>query len=210
MKKALISGVTGQDGSYLAELLIKKGYLVHGIVRRSSSFNTGRIDHLINDKKYHEKFLFHHGDITDASNLNRLLKLVEPDEIYNLAAQSHVKVSFDIPDYTAQVDALENQPFGAFAEAFDPEGLPVTYAITGGTDQGLFEINASSGVVSFNSPADFENPNDADGDNRYEVQVLAQCNSQSLAQNYLIQVVDVQDSTLPANGKRHRCHLRTC
>ena len=103
---------------------------------------------------------------------------------------------------TAQVDALENQPFGAFAEAFDPEGLPISYAITGGTDQGLFEINASSGVVSFKSPADFENPNDADGDNRYEVQVLAQCNSQSLAQNYLIQVVDVQDSALPANGYR--------
>ena len=105
MKKALISGVTGQDGSYLAELLIKKGYQVHGIVRRSSSFNTGRIDHLINDKKLQDQFLFHHGDITDVSSLNHILKLVKPDEIYNLAAQSHVKVSFDLPDYTAQVDA---------------------------------------------------------------------------------------------------------
>ena len=106
MKKALISGITGQDGSYLAELLLGKGYEVHGIVRRSSSFNTGRIDHIINDEKYKDKFFFHHGDVTDASNLNRLLEKIQPQEIYNLAAQSHVKVSFDIPDYTAQVDAL--------------------------------------------------------------------------------------------------------
>jgi GDPmannose 4,6-dehydratase len=106
MKKALISGITGQDGSYLAELLLGKGYEVHGIVRRSSSFNTGRIDHIINDEKYKDKFFYHHGDVTDASNLNRLLERIQPQEIYNLAAQSHVKVSFDIPDYTAQVDAL--------------------------------------------------------------------------------------------------------
>ena len=106
MKKALISGITGQDGSYLAELLLGKGYEVHGIVRRSSSFNTGRIDHIINDKKYKDKFFFHHGDVTDASNLNRLLEKIQPHEIYNLAAQSHVQVSFEIPDYTAQVDAL--------------------------------------------------------------------------------------------------------
>ena len=106
MKKALISGITGQDGSYLAELLLGKGYEVHGIVRRSSSFNTGRIDHIINDEKYKDKFFYHHGDVTDASNLNRLLEKIQPQEIYNLAAQSHVKVSFDIPDYTAQVDAL--------------------------------------------------------------------------------------------------------
>ena len=106
MKKALISGITGQDGSYLAELLLGKGYEVHGIVRRSSSFNTGRIDHIINDEKYKDKFFFHHGDVTDASNLNRLLEKIHPHEIYNLAAQSHVKVSFEIPDYTAQVDAL--------------------------------------------------------------------------------------------------------
>ena len=106
MKKALITGITGQDGSYLAEILLKKGYEVHGVIRRSSSFNTGRIDHIIHDEKYIENFFFHHGDITDASNLNRLLEMVEPDEIYNLAAQSHVQVSFEIPDYTAQVDAL--------------------------------------------------------------------------------------------------------
>ena len=105
-KKALITGITGQDGSYLAELLLEKGYEVHGIVRRSSSFNTGRIDHIIHDEKLQGQFFFHHGDITDVSNLNRLLEKIQPDEIYNLAAQSHVKVSFDLPDYTAQVDAL--------------------------------------------------------------------------------------------------------
>jgi GDPmannose 4,6-dehydratase len=103
---ALITGITGQDGSYLAELLLSKGYDVHGIVRRSSSFNTGRIDHLINTDEFIDRFHFHHGDVTDASNINRILDAVEPDEIYNLAAQSHVQVSFDIPDYTAQVDAL--------------------------------------------------------------------------------------------------------
>ena len=106
MKKALITGITGQDGSYLSELLLDKGYEVHGIIRRSSSFNTGRIDHIINDEKYVGQFFFHHGDVTDASSLNRILENVEPDEIYNLAAQSHVQVSFEIPDYTAQVDAL--------------------------------------------------------------------------------------------------------
>ena len=106
MKKALITGITGQDGSYLTELLLEKGYEVHGIIRRSSSFNTGRIDHIINDDQCRERFFWHHGDVTDASNLNRILEKVQPDEIYNLAAQSHVKVSFEIPDYTAQVDAL--------------------------------------------------------------------------------------------------------
>ena len=106
MKKALISGLTGQDGSYLAELLLEKGYEVHGIVRRSSSFNTGRIDHIIGNPEHKDRFFFHHGDLTDPSNLNRLLEKIQPDEIYNLAAQSHVKVSFDLPDYTAQVDAL--------------------------------------------------------------------------------------------------------
>ena len=105
-KTALITGVTGQDGSYLAEFLLKKGYLVHGIVRRSSSFNTGRIDHLINDEAYRGNFFFHHGDVTDASNLNRILEKVNPDEIYNLAAQSHVKVSFEMPEYSGNVDGL--------------------------------------------------------------------------------------------------------
>ena len=107
MKKALITGITGQDGSYLTELLLEKGYEVHGIIRRSSSFNTGRVDHLYNDPEMLNKKLFlHYGDLVDTSNLNRLLEKIEPDEIYNLAAQSHVKVSFEVPDYTGQVDAL--------------------------------------------------------------------------------------------------------
>jgi len=107
MKKALITGITGQDGSYLAEILIEKGYEVHGVVRRSSSFNTARIDHLFNNKDLSNSvFFLHHGDITDTSNMNRLLEKIKPDEIYNLAAQSHVKVSFEIPEYTAEVDAM--------------------------------------------------------------------------------------------------------
>ncbi|MDH3267269.1 MAG: GDP-mannose 4,6-dehydratase [Ignavibacteria bacterium] len=107
MKKALLTGITGQDGSYLTEILLDKGYEIHGIIRRSSSFNTGRIDHLYNNAEILNKKLFlHHGDLVDTSNLNRLLEKIQPDEIYNLAAQSHVKVSFEIPDYTAQVDAL--------------------------------------------------------------------------------------------------------
>jgi len=107
MKKALITGITGQDGSYLCEILLDKGYEVHGIVRRSSSFNTGRIDHLYNNKEILDNKLFlHYGDITDTSNLNRLLEKIHPNEIYNLAAQSHVKVSFEIPEYTAEVDAV--------------------------------------------------------------------------------------------------------
>ncbi len=107
MKKALITGITGQDGSYLTELLLEKGYEVHGIIRKSSSFNTSRIDHLYNNKELLNKKLFlHYGDLVDTSSLNRLLEKIAPVEIYNLAAQSHVKVSFEIPDYTAQVDAL--------------------------------------------------------------------------------------------------------
>lgn len=106
-KVALITGITGQDGSYLTEILLKKNYIVHGVIRRSSSFNTGRIDHLYNDKNLlNKKFFLHYGDAVDTSNLNRLLERIQPDEIYNLAAQSHVLVSFQIPDYTAQVDAL--------------------------------------------------------------------------------------------------------
>ena len=107
MKRALITGITGQDGSYLTELLLEKNYEVHGIIRKSSSFNTGRIDHLYNNPDILNKKLYlHYGDVVDTSNLNRLLEKIEPDEIYNLAAQSHVKVSFEVPDYTAQVDAL--------------------------------------------------------------------------------------------------------
>ncbi len=107
MKKTLITGITGQDGSYLAELLIEKGYEVHGIIRRSSSFNTSRIDHLYNNPEISGKrFFLHYGDVTDTSNLNRLLEKIQPVEIYNLAAQSHVKVSFEVPEYTAEVDAI--------------------------------------------------------------------------------------------------------
>jgi GDPmannose 4,6-dehydratase len=107
LKKALITGITGQDGSYLTELLLGKGYEVHGIVRRSSSFNTGRIDHLYNDPEILDRRMFlHYGDLTDSSNLNRLLEKIEPDEIYNLGAQSHVRVSFEVPEYTAEVDAV--------------------------------------------------------------------------------------------------------
>ncbi len=106
-KIALISGITGQDGSYLSELLIEKGYTVHGIIRRSSSFNTFRIDHLYRDKSILNKKLFlHYGDLTDSSNLNRLVEKINPDEIYNLGAQSHVQVSFEVPEYTAEVDGV--------------------------------------------------------------------------------------------------------
>jgi GDPmannose 4,6-dehydratase len=107
-KKALISGITGQDGSYLAELLLDKEYEVHGILRRSSSFNRGRIDHLYiqNENLMNKRLFLHYGDVTDTSNLNRLLEKIEPSEIYNLAAQSHVKVSFEVPEYTAQVDGV--------------------------------------------------------------------------------------------------------
>jgi len=104
---ALITGVTGQDGAYLAELLLKKGYIVHGLKRRASLFNTSRIDHLYRDP--HEdgvRFFLHHGDLTDSSNLIRLVQQIQPDEIYNLAAQSHVAVSFEVPEYTADADAL--------------------------------------------------------------------------------------------------------
>ena len=108
MKKAFITGITGQDGSYLAELLLSKGYEVHGIIRRASTFNTGRLDHLIFDgQRERDIGLFlHYGDMIDSSNLNRVLEQVQPDEIYNLAAQSHVQVSFEVPEYTAEVDAV--------------------------------------------------------------------------------------------------------
>ena len=100
MKKALITGITGQDGSYLAELLLEKGYEVHGIIRRSSSINTGRIDHI------YQNINLHYGDLTDSTNVVRVIQKVQPDEIYNLGAQSHVKVSFEMPEYTADVDAV--------------------------------------------------------------------------------------------------------
>jgi len=107
MKKALITGITGQDGSYLAELLLEKGYEVHGMIRRSSSFNTGRINHIYRDPHEKDVRLFlHYGDLNDASSINLLLRDIQPAEIYNLGAQSHVRVSFDVPEYTGEVDAL--------------------------------------------------------------------------------------------------------
>jgi len=106
-KKALIFGITGQDGSYLAELLLKKKYIVHGVKRRSSSINTQRVDHIYQDP--HQKsrsFILHYGDITDSTSVSKIIELVKPNEIYNLAAQSHVAVSFEVPEYTANADAL--------------------------------------------------------------------------------------------------------
>lgn len=111
MKKALITGITGQDGSFLAEFLLEKGYEVHGIIRRSSSFNTGRIEHLyieelLKDMHLERKIELHYGDMTDSTNLIRLIRQIQPDEIYNLAAMSHVKVSFEVPEYTADTDGI--------------------------------------------------------------------------------------------------------
>jgi len=107
MKKALITGITGQDGSYLADLLLEKGYEIHGVVRPASTSNTGRIDHLVRDPEIHDVRLFlHHADLSDSASLARLLAHIEPDEIYNLAAQSHVRTSFDIPAYTADVTGI--------------------------------------------------------------------------------------------------------
>lgn len=124
MKKALITGITGQDGSYLAELLLGKGYEVHGIIRRSSSFNTFRIDHLYNDKELlNKRFFLHYGDLTDSSNLNRVLEKVGPEEIYNLGAQSHVQVSFEVPEYTAEVDGVGTL---RFLDAIKETGLQHT------------------------------------------------------------------------------------
>ena len=114
-KKALIFGITGQDGSYLASLLIKKKYQVHGVIRRSSSFNTGRLDHIYQDP--HEKnrnFILHYGDVTDTISVSSIIKKIKPNEIYNLAAQSHVAVSFEVPEYTANADALELKNFRSY------------------------------------------------------------------------------------------------
>lgn len=145
MKKALITGITGQDGSYLAELLLEKGYEVHGIIRRASTFNTERIDHLYQDQHLNNVKLFlHYGDVSDSSNLNRLIETIRPDEIYHLAAQSHVRVSFDLPEYTGDItglstvrllDAIKNSEIktkfyqASSSEMFGsvkPEDLPIT------------------------------------------------------------------------------------
>ena len=107
MKRALITGITGQDGSYLAEFLLEKGYEVHGIKRRASLFNTQRVDHIYEDPHVeNSRFRLHYGDLTDSSNLTRIISEVKPDEVYNLGAQSHVAVSFEAPEYTADVDAM--------------------------------------------------------------------------------------------------------
>ena len=105
-KKALITGITGQDGSYLAEFLLKKNYVVHGIKRKSSSFNTDRIDHIFEDKKFKKNFFLHYGDLTDTDSLVKIINTIKPHEIYNLGAQSHVGFSFDNPVYTAEVTSL--------------------------------------------------------------------------------------------------------
>ncbi|MBI88616.1 MAG: GDP-mannose 4,6-dehydratase [Candidatus Marinimicrobia bacterium] len=124
-KTALVSGITGQDGSYLAELLIEKGYIVHGIIRRSSSFNTFRIDHLYKDKDIlNENLFLHYGDLNDSSNLNRMVEKVQPKEIYNLGAQSHVQVSFEVPEYTAEVDAIGTL---RFLDAIKDTGLKTKF-----------------------------------------------------------------------------------
>src|SRR5674476_1193855 len=124
-KVALISGITGQDGSYLTELLLDKGYIVHGIIRRSSSFNTFRIDHIYNNPKYLNKsFFLHYGDLTDSSNLNRLVEKIKPIEIYNLGAQSHVQVSFEVPEYTAEVDGVGTL---RFLDAIKETGLKTRF-----------------------------------------------------------------------------------
>ncbi len=121
MKTALITGITGQDGSYLAEQLLGRGYEVHGVMRRASVFTTARIDHLMKDPEIYNRRLFlHHGDLTDSSNLNRILEETAPDEIYNLAAQSHVQISFEVPEYTAEVDAIGTL---RFLDAIEKVGL---------------------------------------------------------------------------------------
>ena len=122
---ALISGITGQDGSYLTELLLDKGYEVHGIIRRSSSFNTFRIDHIYNNPDYlNKRFFLHYGDLTDSSNLNRLVEKIQPTEIYNLGAQSHVQVSFEVPEYTAEVDGIGTL---RFLDAIKETGLKTKF-----------------------------------------------------------------------------------
>src|SRR2546430_11073734 len=131
-KKALITGITGQDGSYLAELLLSKGYIVHGIVRRSSSFNTDRIEHLYKDPHDPAARLFlHYGDLVDGTGLREILTRVRPNEVYNLGAQSHVKVSFDQPVYTVQTDALGTINL---LEAIRDTGLPVRFYQPSGSE----------------------------------------------------------------------------
>ena len=143
MQKALITGVTGQDGSYLAEFLLEKGYEVHGVIRRASNFNTERIDHLYKDvHSDNVKFFLHYGDLTDSSNLNRLIEKIGPDEIYNLAAQSHVKVSFDVPEYTAETTAVGTL---RFLDAIKDIGIKTKYYQASSSEMyGGYSRNSSS------------------------------------------------------------------
>ena len=124
MKKALITGITGQDGSYLTELLLEKGYEVHGIIRRQSSQNTERIDHILNDSAFDKRVFLHYGDLTDSSNAHRLIQEIQPDEVYNLAAQSHVAVSFEVPEYTAEATGVGTI---RLLEAVRQSGLPIRF-----------------------------------------------------------------------------------
>ena len=124
MKKALITGITGQDGSYLTELLLEKGYEVHGIIRRQSSQNTGRIDHILNDSAFSKRVFLHYGDLTDSSNAHALIREIQPDEVYNLAAQSHVAVSFEVPEYTAEATGVGTI---RMLEAVRQSGLPIRF-----------------------------------------------------------------------------------
>ena len=124
MKKALITGITGQDGSYLTELLLEKGYEVHGIIRRQSSQNTERIDHILNDLAFDKRVFLHYGDLTDSSNAHALIREIQPDEVYNLAAQSHVAVSFEVPEYTAEATGVGTI---RLLEAVRQSGLPIRF-----------------------------------------------------------------------------------
>ena len=124
MKKALMTGITGQDGSYLTELLLEKGYEVHGIIRRQSSQNTERIDHVLNDSAFDKRVFLHYGDLTDSSNAHALIREIQPDEVYNLAAQSHVAVSFEVPEYTAEATGVGTI---RLLEAVRQSGLPIRF-----------------------------------------------------------------------------------
>lgn len=154
MKRALITGITGQDGSYLAELLLEKGYIVHGVKRRASSFNTQRIDHLYQDQhQNHVNFKLHYGDLTDSTNIIRIIQEVQPDEIYNLGAMSHVKVSFDSPEYVANVDGIGTL---RILEAVRILGLEkktrIYQASTSELYGGLAENKNAAGFYDENSP----------------------------------------------------------
>lgn len=154
MKVALITGITGQDGSYLAELLLEKGYMVHGVKRRASSFNTQRIDHIYQDQhQNHVNFKLHYGDLTDSTNIIRIIQEVQPDEIYNLGAMSHVKVSFDSPEYVANVDGLGTLRILEAVRILGLENKTRIYqASTSELYGGLAENKNSNGLYDENSP----------------------------------------------------------